>query len=98
MLAAPTSAPPISEPMTWAAIREAYPDQYLLVDDVVRDSTGTIVTARVIEGVARIDRVRRLAKLRPHYPDAYDVHTGPDEIPLGLFAFHLDYWRRFPPR
>lgn len=87
-LSAPTIEPTISEPLTWAEICAAYPDQWVGLVEVVRNSQVTldVSSARVVShGLNPGEVLRQLRPLRARYDDAAHYFTGRIRAPFPRF-------------
>ncbi len=87
-LAAPTPELTVSEPLTWAEICATYPDQWVGLVDVVRNSEVALDlrSARVVShGMNPGDVLRHLRPLRAHHHDAAHFFTGRIRAPFPRF-------------
>jgi hypothetical protein len=87
-LAAPIVETAVSEPLSWAEICATYPDQWVGLVDVVRNSKVALDlrAARVVShGANPADVLRQLRPLRPHYEDAAHFFTGRIQAPFPRF-------------
>ncbi|MCE9575504.1 MAG: hypothetical protein K8W52_20295 [Deltaproteobacteria bacterium] len=80
--------PTISEPLSWAEIRERFPDQWVGLVEVVRNSQVAldIGHARVVcHSAAPGEVLRRLRPLRARHADAAHFFTGRIRAPFPRF-------------
>lgn len=85
---APTIEPTIPEPSSWAEICTAYPDQWVGLVDLVRDSRVAldVRSARVVShGSSPGEVLRQLRPLRARYEDAAHYFTGRIRAPFPRF-------------
>jgi len=87
-LAAPMVETAVSEPLSWAEICATYPDQWVGLIDVVRNSGVALDLrgARVVgHGVNPGDVLRQLRPMRAHHEDAAHFFTGRIQAPFPRF-------------
>lgn len=63
----------MGQKMTWQEMRQAYPDEWLLITDYVVDKSGQILSGMVERHSKDKDEVYRLPRL--HKPTAFE-YTG----------------------
>jgi hypothetical protein len=88
MLTVPALEPTISEPMTWADICATYPDQWVGVVDIQKNSGAAydIRSARVVcHSTNRGEVLDRVLPLRPRHDDARHLFTGTIRAPFPRF-------------
>lgn len=88
MFSLPALAPTISEPMTWAEICATYPDQWVGVVDIQKNSEAAydIRSARVVcHSTNRGEVLDRVLPLRPRHDDARHLFTGRIRAPFPRF-------------
>lgn len=82
------SEPPVSEPLTWAEICARYPNQWVGLVEVVRNSEVALDIGRarvVCFGAAPGEVLRQLRPLRARHEDAAHVFTGRIRAPFPRF-------------
>lgn len=85
MLILPALESTISEPMTWADICATYPDQWVGVVDIQKNSEAAydIRSARVVcHSTNRGEVLDRVLPLRPRHDDARHLFTGRIRAPF----------------
>lgn len=88
MHTAASIAPQISEPLTWAAICERHPDQWVCLVEIdrIEDQNFEFRTARVIgHGKTRREPLDQARPFRSHYPSIGHYFTGQVCAPVPRF-------------
>jgi hypothetical protein len=88
MIAASTSAPAISDPLTWAEICDRYPEQWVCVVDIDRVAPNSLEfrTARVVgHGVTRREPLDQARPWRSRFAIIGHYFTGSVIAPVERF-------------